>query len=299
MKPFCDFLGVTVPAESWDALRLDVAAELDGVGMAVEVDEPRTVLWRSPDGYGTVKASRVGKVWSLGTSGSVCAGLRLVGRFNDYLAAIGTRPHRVTRLDASVDVPVDAAPIVAEVTRAGRAGALTLTRQSIKPADVTSFTGVRVDGAITGTVYLGPRRGNARMVVYDKRHERLSRKLPDVGDLTRYELRLRASSGITLRDASDPAPVFWHHAAPGFLPLPPDAPSWVPGGSGFDIERTPPPPSRCPAPAPHRGLGRPCRAGRSRAHLRPVWGRAARQPDPGDGGCRGLPCGCRCRHVRP
>jgi hypothetical protein len=239
--PFCDFLGVTVPSEVWDELRLEVSAELDSIGMRVEVDEDRSVLWRTPDSFGTVKANRVGKVWSLGASGAVCAGLRVAGRFNDFLAAIGTRPHRVTRLDASLDVQADAPPIVAEVTRSGRAGELSLTRQAIKPSDVTTFGGVRPDGQVTGTVYLGPRRGSARMVVYDKQHERISRKLSDCGPLTRYELRLRAASGVTLRDAAEPASVFWHHVAPDFLPSPSDAPAWVPGGSGFTIERTPPP----------------------------------------------------------
>jgi hypothetical protein len=218
----------------WDGLRPDLSAELDFVGMSVEVDEPRSVLWRGTSG-GTVKANRMGKVWAVGCSGSVCTALRAVHRFNAYLSAIGTRPHRVTRLDATIDLKVDAAPVVAELTRAGRAGELSLTRKKIKPADVLSFTGTRFDGAVTGTVYLGTRRADARMVVYDKQHERISRKLVDVGPLTRYELRLKAGAGVTLRDASQPAAVFWHYASPEFLPAPPDAPEWVAGGSGYDL----------------------------------------------------------------
>ena len=240
MKPFCDFLGVTVPADDWDALRLDVSEELDAIGMGVEVDDGRSVLWRASDSTGTVKAQKVGRVWALGCSGAACAGLRAVDRFNSFLAAIGTRPHRVTRLDATVDVQADAAPIVAEITRAGRAGELSLTRKSIKPADVTAFTGVRGDGAVTGTVYAGPRRADVRMVVYDKQHERAARKLPDSGPLTRYELRLRSGTGVTLRDASDPEAVFWHYASPDFLPLPDGAPAWAPDGSGFDLPRVAP-----------------------------------------------------------
>lgn len=208
--------------------------------MGVEVESEKSVLWRTPAATGTVKADRIGKVWKLGTSGSVCAGLRAAGRFESYLAAIGGFPHRVTRLDASVDVPVDAAPIVAEVTRAGQAGELQLTRKSVQPRDVLSYSGVRVDGAISGTVYVGPRRADVRMVVYDKRHERIARKLPDIGNLTRYELRLRSGTGVTLRDAADPAGVFWHYASPGFLPSPPGAPSWVPGGTGFELAKLPP-----------------------------------------------------------
>jgi hypothetical protein len=240
MKPFCDFLGVTVPADDWASLRLDVSEDLEAIGMGVEVDEERIVLWRASDTSGTVKAQRFGRVWSLSCSGAACAGLRAAGRFNSYLAAIGTRPHRVTRLDASADLQVDAAPIVAEITRAGRAGELSLTRKAIQPADVTAFTGVGPGGVVTGTVYVGPRRADARMVVYDKRHERASRKLPDTGPLTRYEVRLRARTGVTLRDAAEPAGVFWHYASPDFLLRPDGAPTWAPEGSGFELERVAP-----------------------------------------------------------
>lgn len=79
------------------------------------------------------------------------------------------------------------------------------------------------------------------MVVYDKRHERLSRKLPDIGNLTRYECRLRGGLGLSLRDCAEPAPVFWHHVAPDFLPRPPEVPDWVPAGEGFELERIAPP----------------------------------------------------------
>ena len=81
MKPFCDHLGVTVPAEWWDALRLDINSELDTIGMGVEVESEKSVLLRTPAASGTVKADRIGKVWKLGTSGAVCAGLRAAGRF--------------------------------------------------------------------------------------------------------------------------------------------------------------------------------------------------------------------------
>lgn len=243
--PFCDFIGVTVPAEVWDALRDDVEAELESLGMGVEVDDDRSVLWRdSEGGSGTVKASKVGKVWALGTSGAVCAGLRAAGRFHDYLAAIGAHPHRVTRLDATLDVQVDAAPVVAEVTRAGRAGELSLTRKAVKPADVLAFSGVRADGAVSGTVYVGSKRADVRLVVYDKQHERASRKLPDSGPLTRYELRLRAGAGVTLRDAAAPASVFWHFlCGVGLESLPSvdRAPEWSAEGTGFVLERTAPP----------------------------------------------------------
>jgi hypothetical protein len=241
MKPFCDWLGVTVPEGDWDALRLDLLGDLDAIGMHVEVDVPGQVLWRSGSTSATVKATKRHRVWALGCSGAACSGLRAAGRFNSYLAAIGTRPHRVTRLDASLDLPVDAAPIVAGIATAGRAGELSLTRKKINPVDVTTVLAARdSDGAITGTVYCGPRRADARMVVYDKQAERLSRKLTDTGPLTRYELRFGARTGVTLRDASDPELVFWHYASPDFLPRPVGMAEWSSVGTGFELTRMEP-----------------------------------------------------------
>ncbi len=240
-EPFCDFLGVTVPSEHWADLRHDIEAELDSIGMSVELDQDRAVLWRSSDARGTVNAKRVGMVWAIGCSGSVCAGLRLAGRFNAYLAAIGTRPHRVTRLDASVDVPVDASPVVAAIAAAGRRGELSLTRKKIQPPQIETHMGTRADGAESGTVYCGSKQADVRMVVYDKQHERMHRwKLPDCGPLTRYELRLRGGTGVTLRDAAEPAAVFWHFAAPDFLQGPQlldSIAAWSPGGTGFDLAK--------------------------------------------------------------
>ncbi len=241
-EPFADFIGFTVPVEESAGLAMELRPELEGLGMSLERNDERVQLWRSGgDGWGTVKQEVRGKVWAVGISGTVCAGLRVAGRLASLLAAVGARPHRVTRLDAAVDVREDAAPVVARITAAGRRGELALTRKRIAPTSVDTHLGLRVDGVESGTVYCGGKSADARMVVYDKRHERLSRKLPDVGNLTRYELRLRSGMGISLRDCIEPAAVFWHHAAPDFLPAPADAPAWVPAGEGFELTRLPPP----------------------------------------------------------
>lgn len=241
-EPFADFIGVTVPADHWPDLAVELRPELEGLGMSLERDEERVKLWRSGgDGWGTVKQEARGQVWAVGISGTVCAGLRAAGRLASVLAMVGARPHRTTRLDAAMDVREDAAPVVARLTAAGRRGELALTRKRIAPATVETHLGLRVDGVESGTVYLGGRSAEARMVVYDKRHERISRKLPDAGNLTRYELRLRGGLGISLRDCIEPGPVFWHHVAPDFLPAPDGVAAWTPAGEGFALERLPPP----------------------------------------------------------
>ena len=241
-EPFADFIGVTVPAVDAPGLHAELSLELEGLGLSLERDDERVKLWRAGgDGWGTVREEMRGQVWAVGISGTICAGLRAERRMQAVLAAIAARPHRVTRLDASLDIREDAAPVVARIAAAGRAGELALTRKRIPPNTVETHLGLRVDGVESGTVYCGSRSAEARMVVYDKRHERMSRKLPDVGNLTRYECRLRGGLGISLRDCAEPAAVFWHHAAPDFLPRPDGVAEWVPAGEGFAIDRVPPP----------------------------------------------------------
>ena len=240
--PFCDYVGVSVPEAEWGELRAEISAQLDCIGMAVEVDDARKVLWRSADAWGTVKAQKFGGVWAVGCSGSVCAGLRVAGRFAAYLAAIGSRPHRVTRLDATLDIAEDAAPVVDRIAAAGRRGEVSLTRKRILPRHVETHLGVRADGALSGTVYLGAKSADVRLSVYDKQHERMSKRgLPDCGPLTRYELRLGSGVGVTLRDCAEPASVFWHYIAPPILSVPAGVPAWAPNGLGFEVERAAPP----------------------------------------------------------
>lgn len=239
-EPFADFVGVTVPREFGAELLSEVVPELEALGMVLESESASVRLWRAPEAHGTVQARYVQGVMALGVSGSVCAGLRAAGRFASFLASVGALPHRVTRLDAALDVVEDAAPVVARVTARGRAGELSLTRKAISRKSVHTHLSLRDDGVETGTVYCGGKAAEARMVVYDKRAERLSKRLPDIGPLTRYELRLRSGVGMTLRDCAAPASVFWHHVAPDFLPRPDGVPEWVACASGFDLERLPP-----------------------------------------------------------
>lgn len=239
---FCDAVGVTVPEVDWAGLHGDISPTFDAAGLAVEFRDDRTVLWRHAPSSGTVRAFQRSGVWAIQCSGQVCAALRAVGMFAQYLASLGERPHRVTRLDASLDVPADAAPVVRDLALIGQQGGLRLTRKGIPPGKVTTLLGVRDDGVVSGTLYAGSRSAEARMVVYDKTKERQDRGVPVDGFITRYELRLKSGMGVTLRDVAEPAPVFWHHAAPSFLPLPSGVPPWSPHAEGFVLDRAPPMP---------------------------------------------------------
>ncbi len=242
---FCDFAQVTVPVEGWPELREAVQPVFDAAGLALAHEAPNgDVLWRDRD-TGSAKATRRGQVVALGASGAVLAGMRLLGLLHTYLAELGARQHRVTRLDLSLDVPVDTAPEIARLRDAAVSSeGVRLSRKRVLPQHVTRLVSRRPDGADTGTIYLGSAQADVRMCVYDKRVERLSRDMADVGPLTRYELRLRGGTGVTLRDAAEPAAAFWHYVAPDVLAKPAGAPEWAPEGSGFVLE-----PMTLPLPA--------------------------------------------------
>lgn len=238
--PFCDALTVTFPDDLWRDVRNAIVPELDALGMAVECDRDRLVLWRSACGFGTVRAEVTNGVRVLAVSGVVCGSLRSIGRWGAFLAAVGQFPHRVTRLDATHDVAVDAPAILVAAAAASRTGDLALTRKKVRPRDVTQLLSLRDDGELSGTVYIGGRRSAARLCLYDKRKERMDRAMHDPGPLTRYELRLGAGVGVSLRDAYDPIALFWHFMPSEILCAPSGAPAWSPGDVGYSLDRPAP-----------------------------------------------------------
>lgn len=232
---FCDYLGVTVSVEDWEAVRAGISPALDSVGASVDYDAADGTLWRAGDG--TVRAKRIGPVVSLGASGTVLAAMRVAKSFRGYLSALGAVRHRVTRLDASRDEVADTAPIIARlVDRASSPEGLALTRKRVSPRNVTRLLSRGVGGVDTGTCYVGSKSAEVRACVYDKRQERIDKGLCDVGPLTRYELRLKSQVGASLRDADDPTAVFWHFMAPDILPRPDGVPDWSPHGEGFEVD---------------------------------------------------------------
>lgn len=236
---FCDHLTFSTPVDEWESFREDAGPLFDMIGAQVEIDTDRMTQWRA--GNGTCRASRVGLVMVVSATGTFLAGLRCAKIFRDYLSTISTRPHRVTRLDASLDQPHDTAPVLADLVRkVSSSEGLHVTRKRIKPEACTRYVTQRSDGQDTGSVYLGPVNADVRPVVYDKRKERMDAGLPDVGPLTRYECRVRSGVGPSLYDADQPTAIFWHFMQ-DILPVPVDAPTWSPHAEGFALVRPPPP----------------------------------------------------------
>jgi len=160
-------------------------------------------------------------------SGSVCSLMRTLGIWRDYLSELSSSPHSVTRLDAAIDLAVDGADLVDSMRRMHVSGSVSLSRKSVATSTVLS---TRPDGRETGTWYAGKltkARFTAR--VYDKAWERLCRASIVVPPCGRIEVTAKGGdSGATLRDAEQPAALFWHIAAPALLKLPEGAPVWAP-----------------------------------------------------------------------
>lgn len=252
-RPFCDYLNVSVPFEHVEALRDAALPVLRSAGQFAEsesgdifqfftIGKRKGELCAVPSG--TVKFGRRGKVATLSTSGQALGILRASGAFPEYLAAIGSLPHRVTMLHATADFHLPDVPAaISAVKDAAYAGELSLTRKKIQPGQCRHFFGVDHEGKETGTVYLG-QRANADVwaKVYDKGHQQACAGLAHGGSIARVEVAVMSDVGATLRDASDPFDIFFHFAGRSLVEAPPEFSGWAAHGQGYvlgeKVERT-------------------------------------------------------------
>lgn len=234
---FADALQVTFDRADWRAIRLQLLPLTDTLGCETQIDQPslESGLWRDPSG-GTLTAKRYGSVVSLGASGRFLASLRAKSFLMEYLAALSTVPHRVTRLDATMDVDVDAPPVLHRLVNRARTGSgVQLTRKRVPSCHVSTFLSTRLDGRVSGTAYIGSRTAPVRLCVYDKQKERVDAGQLDAPPCLRYELRLRHGQ-VTLRDVAEPASIFWH-SMQHVLKRPVGVPDWTPALDTFSPER--------------------------------------------------------------
>lgn len=234
---FADDFRCTLPPVSWDDLKPEFESLLADAGFVPDFKTDRAIQWRNEGGTIRSEASRLVRVVSL--SGRSLASLRLLGMAGAFLGAIGSQPHRVTGLHATLDVRERTSEVLARLlAKAQSDEGIRAGRKRIPVGDLERRLKRMPDGSDTGTTYFGGKSVEIRPVVYDKREERLFRGMPDLGfDLTRYELRLRSGVGVTLRDAYSPAAVFWHYMAPDFLDRPADVPMWDSQAQGFECEK--------------------------------------------------------------
>lgn len=234
MTPFCDWLTLSTPRTVLDDCLPDLQRVMDASGFAAASGSDVVAMFRS-DAGGVVRVFDYKAVAVVSASGVALSQLRDRALFSDYLQVWSGQPHRVTTMHVTKDVATDAPPIVADLYARANAGKIRLSRKALPSGSVEQRLAQRADGANTGTVYIGGVRSQVRACIYDKQWERICAQLADPGPLTRYEMRLKSRVGLTLRDAWDPAPLFYHVASPDILPLPPDVPEWSSQEVGYTM----------------------------------------------------------------
>jgi len=245
IQAHADYLNISIPYLESGGFQ---DAVLEAIGMAL----PRA-RFGCPGLYdiglvgrkvGTLKFVRRGDVFVVSLSGTALMFLRANECFSDFLWCFAERPHRVTHLDAAYDRRgVAASPIVLELYRRGIDRGFRLSQRKA-PVSCNFTTGL--DGAETGTVYIGGKNARISLAVYDKQEEQRVKGRPDPGPMIRYELRFRGGENgvpLTLRDAADPTALFWHYMAEDILRPPRGiaVPAWVKTEAvGYDLPaRTP------------------------------------------------------------
>lgn len=226
LEVFCDYLDVTYGPT--DCPYPELNQLLLGLGLKVDFSDnvvrQYSVPLVGPEASGTLRVEHRSSWAKVSASGAICAFLRASGAWSEYLSVLSGSPHRISRLDAALDLAMDGADLVDAMRRRYADGTVSLGRKAIP---TSCLLGVRADGRESGTWYAGQRtRARVTARVYDKAFQMLSKYgcvLPPTG---RVEITIR--EGATLRDAAEPAACFWHVAAPAILAAPEDVPMWRP-----------------------------------------------------------------------
>lgn len=226
---FCDWLDVTSPPDREYALRSSLGPILCAAGGSKLSDDLYEL------GNGKVKIGLMRGVFRVSLSGACIRVLCIQGLWETLLSDLADGPHRVTRLDAAVDLDLDGADALEALEAAYPRGEVRLSRRPIK---VSQMLSTRPDGRKTGTWYAGHRSAaEITCRVYDKAKQMLDTRGEVIPPRTRAELTVR--KGCTLRDAFQPERVFWHYMAPAILQKPSDVPEWSSGwAEGWKMERT-------------------------------------------------------------
>jgi len=238
----CDYLDLTYSPDSLvfgSDFRLgSVESWLLSVSALCEKRDSHTALYRLGD-RGKVKMDTNSSFTRISASGAALAHLRAHKIFDEYLSELAAEPHRVTRLDAALDVARDGAETLAELRTMFPTGLASLGRKALK---VNYITSIRDDGKESGSCYLGHRqRARQTARVYDKQLEALEKRGEILPPTTRYEVTAKGERdrpSPTLKDAYDPTSLFWHIASPTLLKAPANIAPWIPGdGESWKVKR--------------------------------------------------------------
>lgn len=223
----CDWIDVTYSPE--DSTLDDVSLFLDSQGFHVshrsdEDSKFQSEVWRSTNN-GTLRLSRDFKCHRVSCSGRVLESLRSRDLLDVFYTLLSGAPYQVTRLDCALDIDEDGATHVASML-CRYPESCRLTRKAVRTNWIMQ---TRADGIQSGTFYVGNRRsGGVTARVYDKQLQLLDVHGEYIPPRVRYEVTVKKTLPITLRDASQPTTLFWHLASPSLLSRPPSVHNWEP-----------------------------------------------------------------------
>lgn len=226
LEVFCDWLDVTFgpndcPYPELNLLLLDLGFKVAYSDHTVRQYDVPTA---DPALRGVLRVEHRATWARVSASGGVCRFLRESGAWSEYLSVLSSSPHRVSRIDAALDLAMDGADLVDAMRRKNADGYISLGRKAIP---TTCLLGIRADGRETGTWYAGQRtRARVTARVYDKAHQMLEKYGCLLPPTARVEITIR--EGATLRDAAEPTACFWHVASPAIIAAPENAPMWQP-----------------------------------------------------------------------
>lgn len=234
---FCDWLDVTYSPEC--APFPTVNRLLLAAGFDAETHDHDSYKYRHPHQTSAVVTfGRSRQAIRASFSGIACAVFRGLGLWQELLSELSSVPHSVTRVDAALDLPMDGADLVDRMRRRYPGGTANLTRKAMPTSTVLSVR--PEDGRETGTWYVGQhKRARYTARVYDKAWESLQKRGVLMPPTARIEVTARgADAGATLRDAAEPAGLFWHLASPAILDAPEGTAVWTPNRDlGWDAPK--------------------------------------------------------------
>ena len=227
-----DFFTVTTTEEYFTGIMDQLLPVLAHLNMASMYDG----LYKLHSG-GTLKTGKTyGSAHQLSASGDFIRALQGEQLWHEYLAIVGDWPHRVTTLHIAHDVACHAPTELRRFRDRVERGEIQLTRKKLDlETQYTTILSQDRRGHESGTVYIGPRKPQtAKLRVYDKAKEQYDKRRLEIPDTLRWELILGRKANLSLQDAYDPDPVFWHYMA-AILPAPGGVPQWAPCEGGFTL----------------------------------------------------------------
>lgn len=232
---FADYASFSMPLDRHDEALEGVLPVLDEIGCYRD----REGLYRA--GSGTVMCSKLPArgLGIISATGHILTLLRAQDLLGQFLHSVASVPHNVTRLDASMDLPLYSPPVLASLYKLANNKKIKLSRKSVRPEEIMGPVLYEPPSSRkTGTLYLGSRKAEISAAIYDKRQEVHKRTGVDPGsDLLRIEARIRSGMSPSVRDVYEPTPIFHRFMQPSIVHGY-DGPEWVcTAGEGFSVPR--------------------------------------------------------------